>query len=528
MRDIGLPNGLAAVGYGAADVDDLVEGSLKQQRLLATAPREVTGEDLAGIFRRVDGTVVNDVAAALRRAGVTDVDDSTLARALYSSDASIYRVVPQVVVRPRSTDEIPAVLEVARASGVPVTMRGAGTSIAGNAVGPGIVVDTSRHLNRVLSVDPDARTATVQPGVVHAALQRAAAPHGLRFGPDPSTHTRCTIGGMIGNNACGSRALGYGRTSDNVEDLSVVLGTGETMPSRRNFDDSRKMRRRRGRSSTSWWTGTWRTSGPSFGQFSRQVSGYAMEHLLPENGRRFDRFLVGSEGTLGIVLEATMRLVEDAPARALAVLGYPSMVEAADAVPGCCLDRLDRRGLDVACEGLDSRIVDVVRAQRGSVPDLPRGAGWLFAEVTAATRAEAESLASAVLGDAGAVDGRVVADPAEMAALWRIREDGAGLAARSPDPAGVLRLGGRRGPAGAARRLPPRVRRPAASSTAWTVCPTGTSATAACTFGSTSSSRTGAAGSASSCSTRLGWSRRTAVRCPASTATAGPGPSCCR
>ena len=175
----------------------------------------------------------------------------------------------------------------------------------------------------------------------------------------------------------------------------------------------------------------------SFGKFSRQVSGYAMEQLLPENGRRFDRFLVGSEGTLGIVLEATMRLVEDAPARALAVLGYPSMVEAADAVPSLLVSTgsTDGRGSTagrlVACEGLDSRIVDVVRAQRGSVPDLPRGAGWLFAEVTAATRAEAESLASAVLGDAGAVDGRVVADPAEMAALWRIREDGAGLAARS-------------------------------------------------------------------------------------------------
>ena len=379
---------------------------------------------------------MNDVAAALRRAGVTDVDDSTLARALYSSDASIYRVVPQVVVRPRSTDEIHAVLEVARASGVPVTMRGAGTSIAGNAVGPGIVVDTSRYLNRVLSVDPDARTATVQPGVVHAVLQRAAAPHGLRFGPDPSTHTRCTIGGMIGNNACGSRALGYGRTSDNVEDLTVVLGTGETMPSRRNL-------RRLAEDATTRRVDELRVEGhlahirTSFGQFSRQVSGYAMEQLLPENGRRFDRFLVGSEGTLGIVLEATMRLVEDAPARALAVLGYPSMVEAADAVPSLLVSTgsTDGKGSTagrlVACEGLDSRIVDVVRAQRGSVPDLPRGAGWLFAEVTAATRAEAESLASAVLGDAGAVDGRVVADPAEMAALWRIREDGAGLAARS-------------------------------------------------------------------------------------------------
>jgi len=163
----------------------------------------------------------------LRNRGVADIDDSALARALYSSDASLYRVVPQVVARPRHTDELLAILDASRATGVPVTMRGAGTSIAGNAVGPGIVVDTVRHLGEVLSIDPEARTAVVQPGVVHANLQRAAAPHGLRFGPDPSTHPRCTIGGMIGNNACGSRALGYGRTVDNVAALSVAFGTGE-------------------------------------------------------------------------------------------------------------------------------------------------------------------------------------------------------------------------------------------------------------------------------------------------------------
>jgi len=167
-----------------------------------------------------------DLVAALRHRGVSDVDDSTLTRALYSSDASLYRVVPQVVVRPRHPDELSAILDVSRETRAPVTMRGAGTSIAGNAVGTGIVVDTLKHLNKVVSIDPEARTALVQPGVVHADLQRAAAPYGLRFGPDPSTHTRCTIGGMIGNNACGSRALGYGRTSDNVVGLDVAYGPG--------------------------------------------------------------------------------------------------------------------------------------------------------------------------------------------------------------------------------------------------------------------------------------------------------------
>ena len=350
---------------------------------------------------------------ALRRAGVADVDISTVNRAAYSSDASLYRVVPTAVVWPRSTDEILATLAVARALGVPLTMRGAGTSIAGNAVGSGLVVDTSKHLNRVVSIDPESRSAVVEPGAVHAVLQRAAAPHGLRFGPDPSTHTRCTIGGMIGNNACGSRALGYGRTSDNVIALTSVLGTGEVVSGDAPSALTALVDSELGHIRT------------SFGQFGRQVSGYAMEQLLPENGRRFDRFLVGSEGTLAVVLGATVRLVEDAPARALAVLGYPSMAEAADDVPALLRHPL------VACEGLDSRIVDVVRAHQGRVPDLPKGEGWLFAEVTADTRAEAESLAAAVQAEAGALGGRVVADPAEMAALWRIREDGAGLAARS-------------------------------------------------------------------------------------------------
>ena len=357
-----------------------------------------------------------DLVAALRRHGVDDVDDSTLARALYSADASLYRVVPQVVVRPRHRDELGAVLDVARSAGVPLTMRGAGTSIAGNAVGGGIVVDTARHLDRVLAIDPEARTARVEPGVVHARLQAAAAPYGLRLGPDPSTHTRCTIGGMIGNNACGSRALGYGRTSDNVVALDVLFGSGATDVSAplAELVDAHLAHVR-----------------TAFGRFSRQVSGYALEQLLPENGRRVERLLAGSEGTLGLVREATVSLVVEEP-RHLLVLGYPSMVEAADAVPdllavdgGRALSAPGARL--VACEGLDARIVDLVRARR-AVPELPRGAGWLFVEVAGP---ESEGLLGRLTASSGALGHRRVTDAAEAAELWRIREDGAGLAARS-------------------------------------------------------------------------------------------------
>ena len=358
----------------------------------------------------------------LRRRGVDDVDDSPLTRALYSSDASLYRVVPQVVARPRHPDELLAVLDVARELGVPLTMRGAGTSIAGNAVGPGIVVDTVRHLRRVVSIDPEARTAVVQPGVVHAALQRAAAPHGLRFGPDPSTHPRCTIGGMIGNNACGSRALGYGRTVDNVEALQVAFGTGEAvrLDGLGNGDGSAA-----GDALTALADHHLGHVRTEFGRFGRQVSGYSLEHLLPERGRRVDRFLVGSEGTLALVLEATVRLVAEETGRLLVVLGYPSMAEAADAVPAL-LSVGD--GRLIACEGIDARIVDLVRERGSAVPELPRGAGWLLVEVAGD---EAPALAQRLVAESGALGHRLVPDLAEQAALWRIREDGAGLAARS-------------------------------------------------------------------------------------------------
>ena len=362
---------------------------------------------------RPDGAAGPDLVAELTRRGVRNVDDSELARSLYATDASIYRVPPTVVVRPQHTDEIAAVIDVARSTGTPLTMRGAGTSIAGNAVGTGIVMDTMRHLDRVLDLDVEARTATVQPGTVHATLQQAAVGHGLRFGPDPSTHSRCTIGGMIGNNACGSRALGYGRTADNVVALDALTITGapasSLAPRLASIVD-----------------GALGDIRPRFGRFTRQVSGYSLEHLLPENGRSLDRFLVGSEGTLAVVTSATVRLVEDAPHRVLVVLGYPSMAEAADAVPTLL------KHSPVACEGMDERITALVP----SAPELPAGGGWLLVEVTGDTAAEAVARARSVPPGSGALDHRVVTDLAEQLALWRIREDGAGLASRATQPPG--------------------------------------------------------------------------------------------
>ena len=396
------------------------------------------------------GAVTADLVDGLRRAGLSEVDDSNRRRAEYSTDASNYRVVPTAVAFPRHTDEVVAAAAVAREAGVPLTVRGAGTSVAGNAVGTGLVLDLSRHLNRVLELDAETRTARVQPGTVMATLQREAAPHGLRFGPDPSTWTRATLGGMIGNNACGPHAVAYGRTADNVRSLDWLDGRG------------RRFTAASGAGALGAVPGldalvqthlaVLRTE---LGRFSRQVSGYSLEHLLPENGSHLARALVGTEGTCGLLLEATADLVEIASAPTLVVLGYTDMPSAADAVPNLLRHR------PLAVEGIDARLVDVVRRAKGegAVPELPPGAGWLMVEVGGATADEALAAARALAADAGTDAVRVLPAGPQATALWRIREDGAGLG--GADTCGrtrVARLGGRRSAARTPRRVPARLR----------------------------------------------------------------------
>ena len=264
-----------------------------------------------------------DLAAALRDAGLSEVDDSARRRAEYSTDASNYRVVPSVVVFPRHVEEAAAALDVATRFGVPVTSRGGGTSTAGNSVGSGIVLDFSRHLNRVLSVDPEARTAVVEPGAILDDITAAAAGHGLRFGPDPSTHARASIGGSIGNNACGARALRYGRAADNVVSLDLLTASGERLAARRLGRDGLAAAGTIGAALDTLVAAHLGMIRTEFGRFTRQVSGYSLEHLLPENGADLAKFLAGTEGTLGMVLGATVGLVPSPKAVALAVLGYP-------------------------------------------------------------------------------------------------------------------------------------------------------------------------------------------------------------
>ncbi|WP_083942307.1 FAD-binding and (Fe-S)-binding domain-containing protein [Sanguibacter suarezii] len=366
------------------------------------------------------------LVAALRASVDGEVSDSSLRRAEYTTDASNYRVVPQVVVIPKDVDDALAAITVTREAGVAITARGAGTSCAGNSIGPGVVIDFSRHVNTIHEIDPEARTARIDPGVIMSSLQKAAAPHGLRFGPDPSTQNRATLGGMIGNNACGPHAVAYGRTSDNVVDLDVVDGLGRRFTA---GPDGQGVDRVPGLGELV--TANLALLRTELGRFGRQVSGYSLEHLLPENGTHLARALVGTEGTVMSLLGATVRLVPIAGAPTLVVLGYPDMPAAADAVPALLAHS------PLAIEGLDARLVDVVRRAKGAgtVPALPPGGGWLMVEVGGSSAAEALANAEAIVRDSGTTATRILPAGPEATAMWQIRADGAGLAGRTPSGA---------------------------------------------------------------------------------------------
>ena len=355
-----------------------------------------------------------------------DVDSSVGTRARYSSDAGLTRIPPLAVAFPRTPEQALAAFDLARAHGVPLTARGGGTSCASNAIGPGLVLDFSRHMNRVLSIDPEARTATVEPGCVGSTLQAAAAKHGLRFGPDPSSQNRATIAGMVANNACGPHATAWGRTSDNIVSLDCVDGQGRRFTATTSHDSA--LNDVPGLASLI--DSNLAPIRTQLGRFKRQVSGYSLEHLTPEGGRNLAAMLAGSEGTLVLILSITVRLVPLPDAPVLAALGYRSMIEAADDVPALLAHS------PLAVEGMDRRLVDVVRAHKGpgAVPALPEGEGWLLVEVGAPGEDVTASLerARALCADSAAIDTVVYPPGAQASALWRIRADGAGLGGRTP------------------------------------------------------------------------------------------------
>ncbi|MCL4486973.1 MAG: FAD-binding protein [Chloroflexi bacterium] len=376
----------------------------------------------------------------LRRRVRGEVRFDAGSRALYSTDASNYRQIPIGVVIPRDVEDVITTVELCRQYGAPVLPRGGGTSLAGQCCNVAVVVDFSKYMNRVTALDPDRKTARVEPGLVLDDLRNTAEQYNLTFGPDPATHNRCTLGGMIGNNSCGVHSLFAGMTDENVEELDIVTYDGLRMRVGRTSDDEfaqileqggrRAEIYRRLRDLRDRYAPLIRSRYP---EIPHRVSGYNLPPLLPENGFDVARALVGSEGTCVTVLEATARLVNSPPGRALVVLGYPDIYTACDQVP----ELLEYE--PIGLEGFDDYLVEDTR-KKALLPDdvalLPKGRGWLLVEFGGKTRPEAADAARHFVDRLKAKpqgpDARLFPEPDQQARVWRVRESALGATAQVP------------------------------------------------------------------------------------------------
>ena len=369
------------------------------------------------------------------RAVAGEVRFDNAARAAYASDASNYRQVPVGVVLPRTLEDIVAAVALCRSHDAAILARGAGTSMCGQSVNAAVIIDCSKYLDRVVSIDASARVARVEPGAVCDALRETAERHGLTFAPDPATHSRCTLGGMIGNNSCGPHSVMAGKTVENIERLEVLTYDGARFwcgPT--GEEEYRRILSSAGRQAEIY-AGLQRIAqryGDSirarFPKIRRRVSGYNLDELLPENGFNVARALVGSEGTCALTLQAEARLVKSPRERVLIVRGFPDIFAAGDAVP-----EILAAG-PIACEGLDERIIGGLRERGLRLDDialLPPGNGWLMVEFGGDTVEEATEKARRV-------PGLLITEKSLMTRLWTIRETGTSatqlsLRGRGPD-----------------------------------------------------------------------------------------------
>ncbi|WP_307093724.1 FAD-binding and (Fe-S)-binding domain-containing protein [Arthrobacter sp. V1I9] len=389
----------------------------------------------------------SDITEALVRdlkgAGI-EVDSSSRRRTEYSFDASNYRVRPQAVAFPRSSHDVRSIIRVCRLHGCPVTSRGGGTSMAGNAIGTGLVMDFSRYMNRLLELDLESRTVTVEPGIILTTLQKeiqAATGGTYTFAPDPSSMGRVTVAGAIGNDACGNHSVRDGRTADHIVSVDLVTASGHLVTAEaggvRALDPSdaesaaEAARIQEGlKHLADSNLAVFRTE---FGRLARQVSGYQLANLLPENGFDTAKALAGSEGTCAVIVSATVKLAKVAPSALLVCLGYPDVVAAASDVPEIL------RFNPAAVEGIDDAIVQTVRHRRGdaAVGALPKGNAYLYVDLDGENpedvRRQAENLLQSLAERGNLLEGLAVPDPSDRANLWRVREDGAGLSSRLAD-----------------------------------------------------------------------------------------------
>ncbi|MEV4442532.1 FAD-binding and (Fe-S)-binding domain-containing protein [Streptomyces sp. NPDC049577] len=363
-------------------------------------------------------------------------------RGAYATDGSNYRQVPLGVVVPRSVNAGARVVRVCAEYGLPVLSRGGGTSLAGQCTNRAVVVDWTKYCDKLLSVDPRARTCVVEPGIVLDELNSRLARHGLKFGPKPSTHSQCSIGGMIGNNSCGATAQAYGKTVDNIRRLEILTYDGLRCWVGPTDDEEYARIQAAGGRRAELYRGLKRIADDyladirqGFPRIPRRVSGYNLDSLLPENGFDVARALTGSEGTLVTVLHAELSLVPVPAAMATVVLGYPDICTAADDVP-----RLLEHCEPAQLEAIDDRMAQLMReegAYLDSLDRLPAGKSWLLLQFTGDTVEEADEKARALLAAIRrSEDDETVAlsdDPEREEEMLKAREAGLGVTARPPD-----------------------------------------------------------------------------------------------
>src|SRR6185312_14310049 len=370
-----------------------------------------------------------ELEAELKRHVSGEVRFDRGSRALYASDGSNYRQIPIGLAVPRNADDVIATVAACRDFGAPVLPRGGGTSLAGQCCNVAVVLDFTKYMNQVVEIDPEKNFARVQPGIVLDALQNQLRPHQLIFAPDPSTHSRCTIGGMIGNNSCGTHSLLGGKTVDNVKELKVILydGTQLTLSANDNEQIEAALRDGGRRSEIyrrllalrDQYSARIRAGYP---QIPRRVSGYNLDELLPEKNFNLAHALVGTEGTCAVVVEAKLRLIHSPRHRTLVALGFPDVFIAADHVPEILPFK------PIGLEGLEGAIVDgLTRKGDPNVHLLPEGHGFLLVEFGTDDPAESNQLAQQLMAKMNLLpaqpSSRIYSD-AEAKLIWQIREAG--------------------------------------------------------------------------------------------------------
>jgi FAD/FMN-containing dehydrogenase/Fe-S oxidoreductase len=356
-------------------------------------------------------------------------------RALYATDGSNYRQIPIGVVLPRDADDVLATVALCRQFGAPLLCRGGGTSLAGQCCNIAVILDFSKYMAGIVEIDPARRIARVQPGVVLDTLRAAAEKYHLTFAPDPATHDRCTLGGMIGNNSCGVHSVMAGKTDDNIEELEILTYDGLRMKvGATPTAELERILQAGGRRSEIYRQ--LQSIAARYGEQVRQrfpniprrVSGYNLNYLLPENGFHVARALVGSEGTCVTVLEATCRLVESPPERALVVVAYPDIYQCADQVPEIMASK------PIGLEGFDDLLVGYTRAKgmnSEGLALLPEGGGWLMVEFGGSTAPEAESQARALIATLGRSSHppnlQLYTGKQQIKRVWEVRESALGV-----------------------------------------------------------------------------------------------------